>query len=141
MKGITLLGNFHTYPLYLILGYFYLSKKEWLSFLGVILVSWGVNEALKHGFSLPRPPEEFHLVVVTNYGFPSGHAQMAVVVWGWLGKHFNRVVPASVMIFMIGLSRVYLGVHYPHQVIAGWTVGFVVLMGWLFLERELERKK
>lgn len=141
MKGITLLGNFYTYPIYLILGYFLLSRKEWLSFLGVILVSWGVNEALKHGFSLPRPPEELHLVTVTSFGFPSGHAQMAVVVWGWLGQHYNRIVPASIIILMIGLSRVYLGVHFPHQVIGGWSVGFVVLMGWFFLEREFQGKE
>ena len=115
MKGITILGNFYTYPLYLILGSFCLKKKDWLSFLGIIILSAIVNEALKSGFSLSRPPEEIHLISVMTSGFPSGHAQMAVAVWGWLGKHYNRIVPASVMIFMIGLSRIYLGVHFPHH--------------------------
>ena len=141
MKGITLLGNVYTYPLYLIIGYFFLKKKDWLSFLGIIILSAIVNEALKSGFSLPRPPEEFHLVSVTTSGFPSGHAQMGVVVWGWLGKHYNRIVPASVMIFVIGLSRIYLGVHFPHQVLGGWAVGFVLLMGWIFFGRELKKKE
>ena len=141
MKGVTLLGNFYTYPIYLIISYFILNRKDWLSFLGIILGSWAVNEALKHGFSLPRPPEEFHLVSVTSSGFPSGHAQMAVVVWGWFGKHYNRIVSASVMIFTVGFSRVYLGVHFPHQVLGGWTIGFVILMGWFFLKRELKKKE
>ena len=141
MKGITLLGNVYTYPLYLIIGYSFLKKKDWLSFLGIIILSAIVNEALKSGFSLPRPPEEFHLVSVTTSGFPSGHAQMGVVAWGWLGKHYNRIVPASVMIFVIGLSRIYLGVHFPHQVLGGWVVGFVLLMGWFFFGRELKKKE
>ena len=64
-----------------------------------------------------------------------------VVVWGWLGKHYNRIVPASVMIFVIGLSRIYLGVHFPHQVLGGWAVGFVLLMGWFFFGRELKKKE
>jgi membrane-associated phospholipid phosphatase len=43
------------------------------------------------------------------------------------------------MIFMVGFSRIYLGVHMPHQVIGGWAVGFVVFMGWIFVERELSK--
>ena len=107
MKGITLLGNVYTYPLYLIIGYFFLKKKDWLSFLGIIILSAIVNEALKSGFSLPRPPEEFHLVSVSTSGFPSGHAQMGVVVWGWLGKHYNRIVPALSLIHISEPTRPY----------------------------------
>jgi membrane-associated phospholipid phosphatase len=43
------------------------------------------------------------------------------------------------MIFMVGFSRIYLGVHMPHQVIGGWVVGFVVLMGWFLLKKELSK--
>jgi undecaprenyl-diphosphatase len=45
------------------------------------------------------------------------------------------------MIFVIGLSRIYLGVHFPHQVLGGWAVGFVLLMGWFFFGRELKKKE
>ena len=79
------------------------------------------------------------LISVSGFGFPSGHAQMAMVVWGWLGDHYNRIIPASVMIFMVGFSRIYLGVHMPHQIIGGWAVGFVVFMGWIFVEKELSK--
>lgn len=141
MKGITLLGNFLIYPLYILIGYVCLSRKKWFSFLGIILFSWGVNEALKYGFSLPRPPKEFHLVTVTGLGFPSGHAQMAVVVWGWLGMQYNRIVPAVVLILLIGLSRIYLGVHFLNQVVGGWFVGFTVLMIWVFIIHEIKKVK
>lgn len=141
MKGITLLGNVPAYPIYLMIGYVYLDRKSWLSFLGIILLSWAVNEALKHGFSLPRPPDELHLVSTSGFGFPSGHAQMAICVWGWLGRKYHRIVPASVIIFLVGFSRIYLGVHFSHQVLAGWTIGFVVLMIWLFIEGEFLKKQ
>ncbi|MBT4053553.1 MAG: phosphatase PAP2 family protein [Candidatus Marinimicrobia bacterium] len=139
MKGITLLGNGTAYPIYLIISFFYLNRKNWLSFLGIIILSAIIMKCLKDGFALARPPEELHLISVSGFGFPSGHAQMAMVVWGWLGHHYNRIIPASVMIFMVGFSRIYLGVHMLHQVIGGWAVGFVVFMGWIFVERELSK--
>ena len=137
MKGITLLGNGTAYPIYLIISFFYLKQKDWLSFLGIIILSAIIMKCLKEGFALARPPEEFHLISVSGFGFPSGHAQMAMVVCGWLGHHYNRIISASVMIFMVGFSRIYLGVHMPHQVIGGWAVGFVVFMGWILVEKEL----
>ena len=137
MKGVTLLGNGIAYPIYLIISFFYLKQKDWLSFLGIIILSAIIMKCLKEGFALARPPEELHLISVSGFGFPSGHAQMAMVVWGWIGRYYNRTIPALVMIFMVGFSRIYLGVHMPHQVIVGWAVGFVVLMGWVFIEKEL----
>ncbi len=139
MKGITLLGNGIAYPIYLTISLFYLNRKDWLSFLGIIIVSAIIMKCLKEGFALARPPEELHLISVSGFGFPSGHAQMAMVVWGWFGHHYNRIIPASVMIFMVGFSRIYLGVHMPHQVIGGWAIGFVVFMGWIFVEKELSK--
>ena len=139
MKGITLLGNGTAYPIYLTISLFYLNRKDWLSFLGIIIVSGIIMKCLKEGFALVRPPEELHLISVSGSGFPSGHAQMAMVVWGWIGHHYNRIIPASVMIFMVGFSRIYLGVHMPHQIIGGWAVGFVVFMGWIFVEKELSK--
>ena len=141
MKGFTLLGNVPAYPLYLLIGFFYIDQKKWFSFLGIILMSWAVNETLKHGFSLPRPPEDLHLISTSGFGFPSGHAQMAVVVWGWLGRQYNRLTLASVIIFLVGFTRIYLGVHFPHQVLAGWTIGFALLMVWIFMEQEFLSKQ
>ena len=122
MKGITLLGNGTAYPIYLTISLFYLNRKDWLSFLGIIIVSAIIMKCLKEGFALARPPEELHLISVSGFG-----------------HHYNRIIPASVMIFMVGFSRIYLGVHMPHQIIGGWAVGFVVFMGWIFVEKELSK--
>ena len=127
MKGITLLGNGIAYPIYLTISLFYLNRKDWLSFLGIIIVSAIIMKCLKEGFALARSPEELHLISVSGSGFPSGHAQMAMVVWGWIGHHYNRIIPASVMIFMVGFSRIYLGgcSHAPpdHWWMGRWVCG------------------
>ena len=132
MKGVTFLGNVPLYFIYLAIAYPLLQKREWFSFLGIVLVSGIVNEGLKIGLHLPRPPIEKHLIPVLGSGFPSGHAQMAVVVWGWLGHRYKQWFPTLVLIFLIGFSRFYLGVHYPSQVIGGWMIGFAILGFWIW---------
>lgn len=109
--------------------------------LSVVLLLGGiVNSDLKQFFSHPRPFEldsSLQLVGTSGYGFPSGHAQTAVLFWGYLGTKtqwrlkYAVVVP---MILLIGLSRIYLGVHFPTDVLAGWLIGLVILMPLLMLE-------
>ncbi|HET7627809.1 MAG TPA: phosphatase PAP2 family protein [Bacillales bacterium] len=89
---------------------------------------------LKALFHRPRPDVE-HLVYAGFYGFPSGHAMHAVAFYGFtfiMVCLFNRKKPertvstataVCLLIFLIGLSRVYLGVHYPLDVIGGYTAG------------------
>jgi membrane-associated phospholipid phosphatase len=74
--------------------------------------------------------------------FPSGHAQGAVVAWGYMAYRFKKAwfwVLAIVMIAFIGFSRVYLGVHYPQDVIGGLIVGAVYLVLWLWAEPYVRR--
>lgn len=91
------------------------------------------NKALKSIFARPRP-EELQLVIETNYSFPSGHAMNNMVLYLMLIlfilSHLKNtrlqvalVVACSGLVLMIGLSRVYLGVHYPTDVLAGWSLG------------------
>ncbi len=81
MKGVTLLGNFYTYPIYLIISYFILNRKDWLSFLGIILGSWAVNEALKHGFHSRVHRKNFILFLSP---VPDFQADMPRWLW-WCG--------------------------------------------------------
>lgn len=73
-----------------------------------------------------------------GFSFPSGHAMGSMVFYGllllWTEKIWLRWVLGAV-IFSIGLSRNYLGVHYPHDVLTGWILGIMYLYGWLLLQK------
>jgi membrane-associated phospholipid phosphatase len=69
--------------------------------------------------------------------FPSGHAWGAMVYYGYLAASVRRrgfTIAMGIVILLVGFSRSYLGVHYPHDVIAGWAFGALMLWGWLRLE-------
>lgn len=111
------------------------------------LISAFVNLILKVNW-LPEPqPRPCDLVAdVCNYhfigyGMPSGHAQSSIFVWGVLAAQVKRRwfwVLAMSMAFLIGFSRIILGAHFPHQVLAGWAVGAVLLVIFLLLDPRVE---
>jgi undecaprenyl-diphosphatase len=93
-----------------------------------------LNAALKDLFARPRPDLALHLTDVRSLSFPSGHAMDSAVIYLTLAALLARLVKplalklyvlglAAFVTFLIGLSRVYLGVHYPSDVLAGWTAG------------------
>ena len=104
----------------------------------ILLLSTSVNETLKLVFHGPRPywysMDIIRYAGETSFGVPSGHSQIAFGVWGMLaasiGKWWGWLL-AILIIAMIGISRLYLGVHFPHDVILGWLIGALLL--WLVL--------
>ena len=89
---------------------------------------------LKLVYARPRPVLVPHLVDVTSSSFPSGHATDSAIVYLTLAALLARTVPeraqrlyiigaAILLILLIGVSRIYLGVHWPSDVLAGWTIG------------------
>jgi undecaprenyl-diphosphatase len=112
---------------------------------------WFINSALKQMFQRPRPDVVPHLRDVMTLSFPSGHALISAVVYLTLGALSMRVARRSVTKFycmavamfatmLVGASRVYLGVHYPTDVLAGWLIGLSwALLCWI-LERSLEKR-
>lgn len=91
-----------------------------------------LNVAIKQIFAAPRPDLLPHLDIVHTYSFPSGHAAGNLVMFGalaMLAARRSAWVAAVALILLIGASRVWLGVHWPSDVLAGWAEG----VGWLVL--------
>jgi membrane-associated phospholipid phosphatase len=104
----------------------------------ILLLSTSLNDALKISFHGPRPywvsTEVIDFARETSFGSPSGHAQISVGVWGMLAACLNKWwgwLVAILMMILIGISRLYLGVHFPHDVILGWLIGALLL--WMVL--------
>jgi len=78
----------------------------------------------------------------TSFGIPSGHALNAVTVWGTMAYHIKRQwawIAAGLLILLIGLSRIYLGVHFPTDVVVGWGIGLALLALIIGLEKPVTR--
>lgn len=119
-----------------VVGYLWLERKRGTALFVVLAVVGGavLETLLKLGFARPRPELVSHLVDVNSFSFPSGHATMATITYLTLGVLLARVEERrrmklyllAVAIFIalvVGISRVYLGVHWPTDVVAGWCVG------------------
>ena len=110
--------------------------------LGVMLViTTGVNAVLKIAFHSPRPfwvsDKVRAMSSETSFGIPSGHGQNAVGLWGtwaYSAKRRWAWVVAILIAFMVGLSRLYLGMHFPIDVLVGWSVGIILLWSFMRLE-------
>ena len=121
-----------------IVFYFFLKYRvELLLFIIVLLGSHYLFRALKHMFQRSRP-DLHRLVEIGGYSFPSGHATNAICIYGILTFVLWRHIPSlagrylllfisTFMILAIGISRVYLGVHYPSDVLAGYFAGGCLL--------------
>ncbi len=122
----------------------------WDSVLGVrvgiaLFLSIGVNDLFKMGFNDPRPywyDTRVDLLADPEpaFGLPSGHAQNAVVLWSVLAAHLRKNwawAVAGALAFLIGFSRIYLGAHFPTDVIVGWLIGIVLLYAFLRLEKRI----
>lgn len=103
----------------------------------VMLMGNTFNTFFKFLFHSPRPywisDSVYAYSHETSFGLPSGHAQIAASVWGWLAvevkKRWFRIV-AVILIFLIGVSRLYLGVHFLSDVLLGWVLGGLLV--WAF---------
>lgn len=129
-RAITSLGSLEFYMLTIPIIYWLISKHFGFRFTIFFIFSAYLNSGMKHLFATERPPGELHLVVQDGYSFPSGHAQGSTVFWGILAKELKTpkfVACAAVMIFLISFSRVYLGVHWPIDILAGFLLGLVIL--------------
>jgi undecaprenyl-diphosphatase len=134
-------------------GFLLIDGKDRAAVLVLIAVGGGLlwSSVLKHGFERPRPELVPHGSYVYTSSFPSGHSTMAAATYLTLGALLARVQRrrrlkafllgfAILITLLVGVSRVYLGVHWPTDVLAGWTLGGIwALICWL-LARWLQRR-
>jgi undecaprenyl-diphosphatase len=110
-----------------------------------------LNAALKEVFGRPRPDVVPHLRDVLTLSFPSGHAMTSAAVYLTLGALLMRIAErritkvycmamAMLVTLLVGSTRVYLGVHYPSDVLAGWLIGMSWALFCWIVERALERR-
>lgn len=126
------------------------ARRQWHALALLVAASASgllVNEALKHLFARPRPAVELHLTDVRSLSFPSGHAMLSAIIYLTLATVLARLVRserlklyfvglAFLLSFVVGATRVYLGVHYPSDVMAGWTAGLAwALVCWIAVSR------
>ena len=136
-RDVTALGSFAFLGFVFLatVGYLLLVRKRALALLMSAAVLGGValSTALKLGFDRPRPDIP-HAARVFTASFPSGHAMLSTITFLTLGAVLTRanadrrvktyfMAVAVLLTVMVGISRLYLGVHYPSDVLAGWCVG------------------
>ena len=153
MRLITYLGN----PQFLVpfnlllLAFFIVDRKKWMALriLVVALGGLGIKLLMKHIFQRLRPLDPVIEGGVAGYSFPSGHALMSVVVYGFLvwwaaisiRNKWTQVIVIALLImliFLVSFSRIYLRVHYTTDILAGICFGFCWLIFSLWLVDKFE---
>jgi undecaprenyl-diphosphatase len=136
-----------------VVGYLLLARRRaaaWLM-LGTVLGGLAFNSLLKYAFDRPRPTIVPPAVEVFTASFPSGHATLSAITYLTLAALLGRTQPepririyfivlAAIVTVFVGVSRVYLGVHYPTDVLAGWCIGTAWAMGCWALMSWLQRR-
>jgi len=135
-EAVTSVGDTVTVLLVVSMVYWYGARRHDVAItMGYSFAALSLVLALKSAFGYPRPPESVWLIETEGLGFPSGHATAATVVYGGLAyahgwwDDLRRALPVAVLVLAIGVSRVVLGVHYVGDILAGFLLGLVVILG------------
>lgn len=154
-RDVTALGSPTVVMLMLaiVAGYLALKRRYLQLALTVLAAGSGglLSTLLKSHYERPRPPLGSELTSTFTSSFPSGHSMLSAVVYLLLGAMLARaeprwpvklyfVVTAMLLAAVVGISRVYLGVHYPSDVLAGWTAGLGWASAWWLVSNWLERR-
>ena len=144
-QALSFLGSELFFLLLVPLVYWTIDARAGMRIGLILLISTGVNTLLKLVFADPRPYWYSDRVLAyaaeSSFGLPSGHSQISASVWGMLAFTARRWwfwVFAIALVVLIGISRIYLGVHFPSDVLAGWAIGAALLVCFVALAERAE---
>ncbi len=140
MNAFTFLGKIEFYLLVVPFIYWTIDSRLGMRLLLILLSTDILASNLKLLLHQPRPYWVGGVQGLTeeaSYGIPSSHASNSLSVWGYLAYRLKKTwawIATITFVLFIGLSRLYLGVHFPHDVLFGWLIGALVL--WIFIKYE-----
>lgn len=137
---ITQIGGTLFYVILLLAAYWAYNKKGAIALTYILIVSIMTEFYLKVIIAKERPPASnwYPGTDPPNYSTPSGHSQNSTTLYGWLTakvKTWWMALVSIIMVVLIGVSRIYLGVHYLGDVLLGWGIGIVIVVLFVFLEK------
>jgi membrane-associated phospholipid phosphatase len=135
MNGLTFLGQVEFYLVFIPIIYWSIDRRIGVRALLLLIYTEFVAYSFKQLLHQPRPcwiGDVKALSIEPSYGIPSSHASNTLAVMGYLALKIKKnwfwwIV--AIILFLIGVSRLYLGVHFPQDVLFGWLIGFTVLWG------------
>ncbi|MFB0534558.1 MAG: phosphatase PAP2 family protein [Anaerolineae bacterium] len=145
-QAATFLGEEEFYLIFLPFIYWCLNKQVGVGLAYISLFSPYLNSVVKVTFRLPRPsdPRLVLLRTETSPSFPSNHAQGAVINWGYLATRFRHKIfsiVAVVLVLLIAFSRIYVGVHFPQDVVGGLLIGLLLLVTYNWIVGTVEKRR
>ena len=156
MRGISFIGSTLFLSTASIVMFIWFMSRHWRRdawLFGLTMIGAGIlNTTLKLTFGRPRPVPFFNLLAPESFSFPSGHSLASFCFFGALATilsarinnrkiHLTVWTVAAVIVFLIGLSRIYLGVHYTTDVIAGFTAALIWVSVVRFVENRITRRR
>ena len=153
-EGITYLGEWYSITAICLLALIYPKTRFKIGIpISVVAITTQIlMKIAKHIVLRERPDKALHLIEQGGYSFPSGHSITSIAVYGMLfllilwyfkggGKKVLLLCLTGFLTFAIGLSRIYLGVHYPSDVAAGWCLGIAISAITLIIVMLIEHKR
>jgi membrane-associated phospholipid phosphatase len=122
--------------------YWAVNKREWILATYLLVFALLINYWLKIIIAKDRPPVSnwYPGADAPNYSTPSGHSQFSATLYGWFAARIKKIwvaFLAVIITFLVGISRVYLGVHYLGDVLLGWGIGIITVIAFVYLEKPI----